>query len=144
MAQGVLRWDVQRYAIQGFYFVVYGYAPGIYTMWYVPYDFRSSSIVLISYICREDCHRAVKGYKNAKYKKLTTFAEAMAWMILKGQKLGQEEPVGAVRSAVLGTCGLVRVCPPNQKTSHRTIWSQLQTHLDVTWCQPYEISHLTT
>jgi hypothetical protein len=103
VAQGVLRRDVQCHAIQGFYIVVYGYAPGIYTMWYVPYDFRSSSIVLISYICREDCHSAGTGYKNAKFKKLTTFAEAMAWMILKGQKLGQEEPVGAVRSAVLGT-----------------------------------------
>ncbi|KAG2153355.1 hypothetical protein DEU56DRAFT_907784 [Suillus clintonianus] len=86
VAQGVLRRDVQRYAIQGFYVVIYGYTPGIYTMW-------------------EDCHRAVTGYKNAEYKKLTTFAEAMAWMILKGQKLGQEELVGAVRSAVLEPSG---------------------------------------
>lgn len=88
-------------------------------MWYVPYDFRSSSIVLISYICREDCHGAVSGYNNAKYKKLTTFAEAMAWMILKGKKLNEEEPVCTTRAAVLSTCGYCVFVLFNQKTYYR-------------------------
>ncbi|KAG1793644.1 uncharacterized protein HD556DRAFT_1443435 [Suillus plorans] len=84
MAQGVLRRDLQCHAIQGFYVVIYGFTPGIYTTW-------------------EDCHGAVSGYNNAKYKKLTTFAEAMSWMILKGKKLNEEEPVCTTRAAVLNS-----------------------------------------
>ncbi|KAG2154474.1 uncharacterized protein EDB93DRAFT_1102246 [Suillus bovinus] len=67
-AHGVLQQERHEKVVTGFYSILFGFETGIFTTW-------------------KDCHQAVSGFQRPKYKKFISFAEAIAWMIMKGEVL---------------------------------------------------------